>query len=252
AAGSPALQELYQLGQAQSAWQRWQWEFRHRQQPSMAEQLTDGLLRIGVQDYLDGIFMLANLETRAKEDPAPDPGYLQWRQHPGYQQALYPLAYLDAIQQWSPQRRLNPLLVIGLMRQESRFQANIRSVAGAIGLMQVLPETADWISLQAGLKTYQLEDTKDNINLGTWYLDYTHRTYNDDAMLAIASYNAGPGNVDQWVKKIPPSNPDAFVEAIPFPETNTYVKSVLGNYWNYLRLYNPQIKQKLLQHQTQT
>lgn len=250
AAGSPALQALYQLGQTQTAWDRWQWEFQNRQQPSLSEQLTDGLLRIGVRDYLDGLFMVANLETRAREEGDPEQLVQQWQAHPGYEQALFPLAYFTPIRKWAAQRNLNPLLVLSLMRQESRFQPKIRSVAGAVGLMQVLPETAEWVSTQAGLKSYQIDGVEDNINLGTWYLDYTHRNYNDNSMLAIASYNAGPGNVDRWVQKTPITDVDAFVEDIPFPETKNYVKSVSENYWNYLRLYNPQIK-KLMQAQGQ-
>lgn len=245
AAGSPALKELYQLGQHQTAWERWQWEFRNRQQPSLSEQLTDGLLRLGVRDYLDGIYMLANLETRAREEADPDQLVAQWQANPGFEQALFPLAYFTPIRKWSNQRNLNPLLVLSLMRQESRFQPKIRSVAGAVGLMQVLPETAEWVSQKAGLKTFQIDGVDDNINLGTWYLDYTHRNYNDSSMLAIASYNAGPGNVDRWIKKAPITDVDVFIEDIPFPETRNYVKSVSENYWNYLRLYHPPTQQAL-------
>lgn len=250
AAGSPALQELYQLGQNKTAWKRWQWEFRNRQEPSLSEQLTDGLLRLGVEEYLDGIYMLANLETRAREEKDPEKLVEQWQDHPGFEQALFPLAYFTPIRKWSNQRNLNPFLVLSLMRQESRFQPKIRSVAGAVGLMQVLPETAEWVSGKAGLKTYEIDGIDDNINLGTWYLDYTHRNYNDNSMLAIASYNAGPGNVDRWVKQNSVTDVDVFVEDIPFPETKNYVKSVSENYWNYLRLYNPQI-QELMQEQAQ-
>lgn len=248
AAGSPALKELYQLGQSKTAWARWQWEFRNRQQPSLSEQLTDGLLRLGVQEYLDGIYMLANLEMRAREENDPEKLVEQWQDHPGFEQALFPLAYFTPIRKWSNQRNLNPFLVLSLMRQESRFQPKIRSVAGAVGLMQVLPETAEWVSEKAGLKDYQIDGIDDNINLGTWYLDYTHRNYNDNSMLAIASYNAGPGNVDRWVKQTSVTDVDVFVEEIPFPETKNYVKSVSENYWNYLRIYNPQIQQ-LMQEQ---
>lgn len=248
AAGSPALKELYQLGQNKTAWERWQWEFRNRQQPGLSEQLTDGLLRLGVEEYLDGIYMLANLETRAREEKDPEKLVEKWQDHPGFEQALFPLAYFTPIRKWSNQRNLNPFLVLSLMRQESRFQPKIRSVAGAVGLMQVLPETAEWVSGKAGLKDYQIDGIDDNINLGTWYLDYTHRNYNDNSMLAIASYNAGPGNVDRWVKQNSVTDVDVFVEDIPFPETKNYVKSVSENYWNYLRLYNPQI-QELMQGQ---
>jgi soluble lytic murein transglycosylase len=248
AAGSSALQELYQLGQAQAAWERWQWEFQTREAPSLAEQLTDGLLRVEVGDYFDGIFMLRNLRDRAEAEPKQQGLYQQWRGEQSYGYALYPLAFLPEIIQWSQERAINPLLVLGLIRQESQFLPTIRSVAGAVGLMQVLPETATWIGEKINLKTYDLESANDNINLGTWYLDYTHRTYREDSMLAIASYNAGPGNVDAWVKELPLTDVDEFVESIPFPETNSYVKLVLGNYWNYLRLYDPAIAERLRQY----
>ena len=248
AAGSPALQELYQLGQAQAAWERWQWEFQTRQTPSLAEQLTDGLLRVGVGDYLDGIFMLKNLRDRAEDEPEQQALYQQWQRDLSYGYALYPLAYFAEITQWSQERGLNPLLVIGLIRQESQFLPTIRSVAGAVGLMQVLPETGKWISETLNLKSHDLERVEDNLNLGTWYLDYTHRTYDNNSLLAIASYNAGPGNVDEWIQQSSMADADAFVEAIPFPETNSYVKLVLGNYWNYLRLYDPAIAAQLSQY----
>ncbi len=121
----------------------------------------------------------------------------------------------------------------------------IRSDAGATGLMQVMPDTGAWIAKQIKLKQYQLNDPDDNIKLGTWYLDYTHQEYSGNSMLAIASYNAGPGAVADWVAKAGQQDPDAFVEKIPYSETKGYVKSVFENYWNYLRLYNPEVSQKV-------
>lgn len=239
--GSAALQELYRIGQDQEAWTRWQWEFQHRSQPTASQQLTDGLLRLGVGDYLDGLFMISNLKDRSREEPETAAPYQTWQQQPGYWQALYPLPYVQLIQKWSQQRSLNPLLVTALIRQESRFEPDIRSVAGATGLMQLIPETASWVAPQVNLKRYALTQPQDNVNLGTWYLDYTHRTYDNNSLLAVASYNAGPGNVAEWVQKQGLTDPDEFVEAIPFPETKGYVKAVFENYWNYMRLYNPDI-----------
>ena len=83
---------------------------------------------------------------------------------------------------------------------------------------------------------------------GTWYLDSTHKQYEDSSLLAVASYNAGPGNVSKWLKTLPIDDPDEFVEAIPFPETKNYVRQVLGNYWNYLRIYNPQTSRIVQQY----
>ncbi|HEY9658857.1 MAG TPA: transglycosylase SLT domain-containing protein, partial [Allocoleopsis sp.] len=108
-------------------------------------------------------------------------------------------------------------------------------------------DTADWVAGQAGLKQYNLESPNDNVNLGTWYLDYTHREYSNNSMYAVASYNAGPGSVADWINRFGSIDPDQFVEKIPFDETKGYVKSVFSNYWNYLRLYNPDVSKQLAQ-----
>lgn len=244
-AGSATLKELYQLGQDRDAWAIWQVEFQNPMQPSVAEQFTDGVMRLGVGDFLDGIFMVSFLSER--DQPEEQSQYRALRQQMGYWQALYPFPYLEEIEAWSQERQLNPLLVTALIRQESRFMPGIRSSVGATGLMQVMPETATWIAEQIKLKQFQLNDPNDNIKLGTWYLDYTHQEYSGNSMLAIASYNAGPGAVAGWVTKKGMGDPDEFVENIPYNETRGYVKSVFENYWNYLRLYNPEISQKVAQ-----
>jgi soluble lytic murein transglycosylase len=111
--------------------------------------------------------------------------------------------------------------------------------------MQVMPDTAQWIAGKISFQDYDLTSPDDNVKLGTWYLDYTHQKYQNNSLLAVASYNAGPGNVDSWVKKYGLQDPDVFVEQIPFPETKGYVESVFGNYWNYLRIYNPTVSRKM-------
>lgn len=236
-AGSEALKELYHLGQNLDAWKLWQVEFRNPKQPTVAEQFTDGVMRLGVGDNLDGLFMVSSLDQR--ERPEEQSQYKSLKGQLGYWLALYPFPYIEQIKAWSQQRQLNPLLVVSLMRQESRFEHKIRSSVGATGLMQVMPETGEWIAGKISLKHYNLEDPDDNIKLGTWYLDYTHNEYNNHSLLAVASYNAGPGNVADWVAKKGLQDPDVFVEEIPFDETRGYVKSVFENYWNYLRLYDP-------------
>lgn len=243
--GSATLKELFQLGQDRDAWKLWQVEFRDPKQPTVAEQFTDGVMRLGIGDYLDGIFMVSFLSER--DQPEEQSQYRALKQQASYWQALYPFPFLEPIETWSQQRQLNPLLVTALIRQESRFMPGIRSGVGATGLMQVMPDTGAWIAKQIKLKQYQLNDPDDNIKLGTWYLDYTHQEYSGNSMLAIASYNAGPGAVGDWVAKAGSQDPDVFVEKIPYSETKGYVKSVFENYWNYLRLYNPDVAQKLTQ-----
>jgi soluble lytic murein transglycosylase len=246
-AGSDTLQELYLLGQDRLAWERWQTEFANRQDPPPAEQYVDGLMRLGVGDNLDGIYQVSSLAWA--DDPADLAKYHQLKQKPDYWMGVYPFPYADLIQTWSGKRQLNPLLVTSLMRQESRFEANIRSSVGAAGLMQVMPATAEWIKGQAGMIGYDLDNPNDNINLGTWYLDYTHSEYDNHSLFAVASYNAGPGNVAKWINRGGFTDADDFVEKIPFPETKGYVRAVFGGYWNYLRLYDPAIAQKVEQYQ---
>jgi soluble lytic murein transglycosylase len=245
-AGSATLKELYQLGQNVDALSLWQTEFKNVQQPTVAEQFTDGLLRLGVGDHQVGINRIWNLSLR--DTPEERSQWQELRQDQAYWQALFPMPFLQPIVTWSKTRQLNPLLVLGLIRQESRFEPKIRSIAGAKGLMQVMPGTGTWIAQKIDLKQYNLENPDDNVKLGTWFLDYTHQEYNNNSLLAVASYNAGPGNVANWIAKYGFNDPDAFIEVIPFPETKGYVESVFANYWNYLRLYNPSISQLLAQN----
>lgn len=245
-AGSDQLKELYKLGKHQEAWKLWQTEFKNRMQPSVSEQYTDGLVRLGVGDNLDGLWMLTSLSQR--EDPDERAKYLALKQTPEYWQALYPFPYLNTIVNWSKERQLNPVLVTALIRQESRFMPEIKSVVGATGLMQVMPETGAEVAQQIQLADYSLENIEDNVNLGTYYLDFTHQQYNNNSLLAVASYNAGPNAVSEWLQRFGFDDPDGFAEKIPYPETYGYVKSVFGNYWNYLRIYNPDVAQLMKRH----
>ena len=241
--GSQTLQELYLLGQDRDAWTLWQAEFDNAQAPTVEEQFTDGVLRVGAGDNLDGIFMVSSLSWRNKTEERS--AHEKVQQHSAYWQTLYPFPYADIIAKWSMKRDLNPLLVTALIRQESRFQPRIRSVVGAAGLMQVMPETAEWIQAKTDIPTYDLDNPEDNINLGTWYLDYTHEEYGDHSLYAVASYNAGPGSVADWIARGNYIDEDDFAEKIPFPETKDYIRSVFGGYWNYLRLYNPEIARRI-------
>ncbi|QLE49268.1 tetratricopeptide repeat protein [Nostoc sp. C057] len=242
-AGSETFKELYLLGQDRDAWLQWETEFQNKIQPTVAEQFTEGLMRQARGENLIGIDKISKLEDR--ETPAELAQYQTLSKQIAYWQARYPFPYLRETEKWSLERKLNPLLVTALMRQESRFEPKIKSVADATGLMQVLPSTAKWIApqIKVDFKTISLENPNDNIMLGTWYLDHTHQQYNNNSLLAIASYNAGPGNVSKWLQTLTTQDPDEFVEQIPFDETKNYVRQVFGNYWNYLRLYNPEISE---------
>lgn len=241
--GSDTLQELYLLGHNQTAWGQWQTEFVNQQAPTVTEQFVDGVLRLGIGDNLDGIFMVSSLEWRDRLEEIAE--YQRLKQTLTYSKTVYPFPFADLILGGAQENNLNPLLVTALVRQESRFEPDIRSVVGAVGLMQVMPATGEWISEQIDQDSYVLSEPKDNVKFGTWYLDYTHREFADNSLFAVASYNAGPGAVSSWITEKQFANADEFVEIIPYPETKGYVESVFGGYWNYLRIYNPEISAKI-------
>ncbi|MEB3343744.1 transglycosylase SLT domain-containing protein [Okeania sp.] len=244
--GSETLQELYQIGQDEDVWKQWQAEFTDRIEPTVAQQYTDGVMRIGVGDNLDGIWMLTSLSQREKPEEIAE--YKALKAKSTYWQTLYPFPYLETIVKWSNQRELNTVLVTALIRQESRFMPKIKSVVGATGLMQVMPQTGAESARKINLASYDLENVNDNVNLGTYYFDFTHQEYQNNSMLAVASYNAGPNAVGSWLKRFGFNDADAFVEKIPYPETRDYVESVFENYWNYLQIYNPEVSQLMEQH----
>ncbi len=236
-AGSKIFQELYQLGLEEEAWTQFQAEIGKKQNLTVSEEFTLGLMQLHQGKNLRGINQIWSLKKR--NNPQDREQWLVLRQTAQYWQALFPIPFAESIIQWSDYRQINPLLVTSLIRQESRFEPEIKSSAGALGLMQVMPGTGQWIAQKTKQPNYSLTNPEDNINFGTFYLDYTHSRYNNNSMLAVASYNAGPNNVAKWISRYGLSDPDFFVEQIPFRETKGYVESVFENYWNYMLIYNP-------------
>lgn len=238
-AGSQTFQELYQLGLEDRAWAQFQTEINHKAELTVAEEFTHGLMQLYKGKNLRGINQIWYLKDR--NTPKDKQQWQALRQTPGYWQGLYPFPFEETILKWSQQRQLNPLLVTSLIRQESRFEPEIRSSAGALGLMQVMPATGKSAAKNIKLANYSLTNPEDNINIGTYYLDFTHRKYNNNSMLAVASYNAGPNAVAKWVSRYGLEDADEFVEKIPYRETKGYVESVFENYWNYMLIYNPEV-----------
>ena len=241
--GSEALQELYLLGQYQDAWLLLQSEIKQHQKLTVNEQFTEGILKLKLGEISEGMQEIWDLTKR--DNPQEKQQWKALRQTTAYWHGLFPFPYQDQILTYAQQEQINPLLVISVMRKESTFSPDIDSVVGAVGLMQIVPPTAEWVAEQIKLPEYSLTNPEDNIQIGTWYLSHNHHRYNDSSLLAVASYNAGTGNVSNWLNTYDINNPDRFVEQIPFAETQDYVEGVFGNYWNYLRLYNPEIRQKV-------
>ena len=155
----------------------------------------------------------------------------------------YPLAFWDMIQQKAQERALDPYLVLGLIRQESLFDVRARSPAAALGLMQLIPQTAARVAKQLGLPPPSQEtlvEPEINLTLGTQYLKDLLQRYSNNWQKAIAAYNAGESAVDRWEKEITTDDIEEFVERIPYVETRGYVKLVLRNHQVYKRLYDAQ------------
>jgi peptidoglycan lytic transglycosylase len=155
----------------------------------------------------------------------------------------FPLAYWDTIQQKAQERNLDPFLILALIRQESLFDAQARSPAFALGLMQLLPSTAARVAKQVGLdppSNEKLFEPEVNLTLGTQYLKDLLRRYSDNWFKAIAAYNAGEAAVDRWEKEIVTDDIEEFVERIPYVETRGYVKLVMRNHRIYKKLYETQ------------
>jgi len=142
----------------------------------------------------------------------------------------YPTPYQLEIEAAARQNSLDPAMVYGLIRQESRFVSNIVSTAGAVGLMQLMPQTARWVARRTGYEssTPTLEDPELNIELGARYLRYVLDKLDGLPVLAAAAYNAGPGRAQAWRGQVPLEGA-IYVETIPFNETRDYAKKVLAN-----------------------
>ena len=129
--------------------------------------------------------------------------------------------------QCAKEENISPSLLEAVILTESKFDEKAVSHVGAVGMMQLMPDTAHWISEESGLPSDNLASPDQNIPLGAWYLNYLLKKYHNNEVFALAAYNAGRGNVDEWIEKN--KWPEGFtdMEKIPFPETREFVKSVV-------------------------
>lgn len=157
---------------------------------------------------------------------------------------FYPLRYQEPVLRYAALHRLDPLLLMAVIKVESRFDPRARSHRGAIGLMQLMPETARWAAEQMRLPSFSvehLEDPEVNVRIGAWYLALLRNQFGGDLVLALAAYNGGEGNVRRWLQERRWSGELETLDDIPFPETREYVRRVLVNYEWYRRLYGSQL-----------
>ena len=156
---------------------------------------------------------------------------------------FFPLAYEEAVLSYAKSRKVDPYFVNGIIRQESLFDSQALSPAGARGLMQIMPATGKKLytktKLEKPFETDALFDPDLNIRLGVKYVSQLNKRFNRNGMHILISYNAGPHVLKKWLKRFGHlSDKDVFIESIPYPETRRYVKHVLRNLGIYKVLYS--------------
>lgn len=138
-----------------------------------------------------------------------------------YSKLRYPLEYRQLVVRSARDYDVDPALIAAVIYRESRFQPDAVSSAGAIGLMQLLPETGEWIAATTGGQRFRvgdLYDPKVNVRFGSWYLGQLLDKYEGDVRFALAAYHAGQSNADRWL---------AEGREIGFPDTRAYVDDIV-------------------------
>jgi len=151
----------------------------------------------------------------------------------------FPVLHAETVTAAAAEQRLEPAWVYGVMRRESAYIADIRSSAGAIGLMQLMPTTATYVAKLRGEADWRgdLTDPETNIAFGTFYLRHVLDRFDDHVVLATASYNAGPSRVAKWLPDDASMEADRWIDTIPYTETRRYVRAVLA----YAAIYHERL-----------
>lgn len=147
---------------------------------------------------------------------------------------LYPFHYRDSVEKWSQKYNVEQALIWAIMREESRFKADIVSSAAAIGLMQVMPATASWLAPKVGIKQKDIDLTNadQNIQFGVYYLSYLQTLINSKELIA-AGYNAGQGRAKKWQHQYKKYPGKTRYEMLPIEETRHYIRKVMQSYYVY-------------------
>lgn len=153
---------------------------------------------------------------------------------------IYPVKYQEYVETYADEYDLDPYLVYAIIKVESGFDPEAKSKAGAMGLMQVMEETAIECNEKAGFGYNIPEDLSDpevNIRIGCYYLNSLYNIYGD-MKLAVTAYNGGTGNVDEWIRDAEFSDGKGGLAKIPYKETRRYVEKVFDTFDTYCDLYN--------------
>ena len=160
------------------------------------------------------------------------------------ERAQHPLYYADTITAYADAQGLDPALVAAVILCESSYDPKAESRLGARGLMQLMPDTAEWVAHKLGedgadYSFDNLYDPQTNIRFGTWYLGYLSRRFDGDATKIVCAYHAGQGNVDSWLKNPQYSSDGVTLDVIPTQDTATYASRVLRARDIYRKYYFP-------------
>lgn len=162
----------------------------------------------------------------------------QW--NPRLLRIVYPFPFREIITAEARDRELDPYLVAGLIRRESAFNPTVTSGAGAMGLMQVMPETGRTLAREVGLRSFDtrlLMQPEINVHLGTLYLATMLERFHHDLPLVLSAYNAGPTRAARWRDLPEARDPDLFTERVPYGETRDYIRHVSMHRALYEALY---------------
>jgi Transglycosylase SLT domain. len=152
---------------------------------------------------------------------------------------IYPTKYMDIVERYAVEYGIDPYLVLAVIKAESNFNPEAKSSKGAIGLMQIQPDTGKWIAENLGIENYNedlLYNPEVNIRFGCWYINNLNSEFKDP-VLVFAAYNAGRGNVQKWLNDKEYSDDGEKLKSIPFKETRDYVDKIIRNYHIFTRLY---------------
>lgn len=156
---------------------------------------------------------------------------------------FYPLHHREPLVRYATEYNLDPYFVAAVIKVESRWRPAVVSPKGAVGLMQIMPETGVWAAEQIGIPPVDaaaLTHPETNIRIGTWYLRYLLDAFDGNRAMALAAYNGGDHNVRRWLGEKRWTGLELDLDQIPFPETRQFVAKVLRDYRWYQRIYGPE------------
>lgn len=185
------------------------------------------------EDYINSQKIISKYYTKLKNSLSSP--YLDY-----FYYLIYPYGFKEYVDAYSKQFGVDPLFVLAIIREESRFDPGAGSYAGAMGLMQIMPATGKGIAGNLSINSFSndmLFDPETNIKMGCYYISKQLESFNQNKYFACGAYNGGPGAMSRWISNYGNKEIDEFIEYITYDETRNYIKKVMGSYYFYQMLY---------------